>query len=99
MNGAPSDIFIDFLRARTDIVGLIQEVITLHADVDAGTYRGMCPFHRDEKLSFVVNSKKQSYRCWICNEGGDCFSFLMKYDTLSFEGALEVLARRAISCD
>jgi len=41
------------------------------------------------------NHVEAGLECWACNEGGGCFSFLMRYDRLSFDVALEILARRA----
>lgn len=99
MDGEPSDIFINFVRVRTDIVRLIGENVTLQADGDGRVYRGTCPFHHDQKVSFTVNSERQSYKCWVCNEGGDCFSYLMRHDNLNFHEALDALSRRAISSD
>ncbi|GAB4138369.1 MAG: DNA primase [Planctomycetaceae bacterium] len=43
----------------------------------------------------TISPERQSYKCWVCNEGGDCFSWVMKYDGLGFREALELLARRA----
>ncbi|MBC8116946.1 MAG: DNA primase, partial [Candidatus Saccharimonas sp.] len=45
--------------------------------------------------SFTVNPERQSYKCWACSEGGDCFSFVMKHDNLGFRETLEFLAHRA----
>lgn len=99
MQSAPSDAFVDFLRARTDIVRLIGEHVTLHADSDGRVYRGICPFHLDHQNSLTVDSNRRSYKCRVCNEGGDCFSFLMRHDNSSLAEALEVLTRRVFSYD
>lgn len=58
-------------------------------------FKGLCPFHTDHNPSFTVTPERQTYKCWVCNEGGDCFSFLMKHDNIGFREALEFLARRA----
>jgi DNA primase len=42
-----------------------------------------------------VNPERQTFRCWVCNIGGDVFTFLMKMEKLEFREALEQLAERA----
>ena len=56
---------------------------------------GLCPWHEDSRPSFQVNPERQTFRCWVCNLGGDVFSFLMKMERLEFREALEQLAQRA----
>jgi DNA primase len=43
----------------------------------------------------TVSAERQSYKCWVCNEGGDCYSWVMKHDGLPFPEALRFLAERA----
>lgn len=85
--------FKELVRARTDIVRLIGETVTLFAK--GRDFKGLCPFHDDHNPSFIVNPERQSYKCWSCGEGGDCFSFVMKHDAIGFPEALEFLAKRA----
>lgn len=99
MQSAPSDAYLDFLRARTDIVRLIGEYIELQAEGDGRIHKGSCPFHVDQENTFTVDSHRQSYKCRVCNEGGDCFSFLMTHNQCSFAKALDVLVRRISSPD
>ncbi len=42
-----------------------------------------------------VSPKKQIYKCFSCEAGGDCFSFVMNYHKMSFPEALQYLAERA----
>lgn len=95
MSTASAAEFKELVRSRTDIVELIGESIALRAERGGRIHKGLCPFHPDHNPSLQVNSERQSYRCWVCNEGGDCFSFVMKRENLSFPEALEMLARRA----
>jgi len=85
----------ELVRTRTDIVQLIGETVTLQPQQGGRIYKGLCPFHDDHNPSFTVNPERQTYKCWSCSEGGDCFSFLMKQDGIGFREALEYLARRA----
>ena len=85
----------ELVRSRTDIVALIGESLTLRPERGGRLFKGLCPFHDDHNPSFQVNPERQTYRCWVCNEGGDCFSFVMKYENIGFREALVMLARRA----
>jgi DNA primase len=91
--GVGSDDFKELVRSRTDIVRLIGETVDLQPK--GRVFQGLCPFHDDHKPSFDVNPERQTYKCWSCNEGGDCFSFVMKQDGVGFRETLELLARRA----
>jgi DNA primase len=90
----PDDIK-ESVRARTDIVGLISESVALRAVRGGREFIGLCPFHDDHNPSLRVYPDRQSFKCWSCNEGGDCFSFVMKRERIEFRAALEMLARRA----
>lgn len=59
------------------------------------TFKGLCPFHRDNRPSFDVDPRRQRYRCWSCGEVGDVIKFVMKQEKVEFNEALELLARRA----
>ncbi len=83
--------FIDELIARTDIVELISESISLKK---AGqNYSACCPFHQEKTPSFQVNRDKQFYYCFGCGASGNALSFLVNHHTLSFPAAVEQLAQ------
>lgn len=88
----PEDIK-EQVRSRTDIVSLIGETVALRSK--GRELVGLCPFHEDHNPSMHVYPDRQSYRCWVCNEGGDCFNFVMARERVSFREALEMLATRA----
>jgi DNA primase len=56
---------------------------------------GLCPWHDDGRPSLQVNPDRQTYRCWVCDIGGDVFSFVMRMEKVEFREALEQLADRA----
>ena len=85
--------FIDRVRNANDIVDVINEYVKL---TKAGVnFKGLCPFHGDRNPSLVVSKVKQFYKCFVCGEGGDVFSFVEKYESCSFIEALKILADRA----
>lgn len=87
--------FKELVRSRTDIVQLVGESVTLHSERGGRMFKALCPFHDDHNPSMQINPERQSYRCWVCNEGGDVFSFVMKHENVGFREALELLAQRA----
>lgn len=90
----PSDIK-EQVRAQTDIVALIGEAVALTPQRGGREHVCLCPFHDDHNPSMRVYSDRQTYRCWVCNAGGDCFTFVQEREKVSFREALELLAKRA----
>jgi DNA primase len=90
------DQFKETVRSRTDIVSLIAgSGITLQARRGGREFVGLCPFHDDHNPSMFVYPDRQSFKCWSCNTGGDCYAFVMKRENIGFREALEMLATRA----
>lgn len=81
------------VKAASDIVQVIGERVTLQRS--GSSWRGLCPFHGERSPSFFVNEQFQRYKCFGCGESGDVFSFLEKYDGMTFAEALQHLAERA----
>jgi DNA primase len=78
------------IRNRADIVSLVSRYVELK---QAGrNWKGLCPFHNEKTPSFNVNSDRQIFHCFGCQEGGDVIAFLMKHDGLSFPEAARSLA-------
>ncbi|TWT36333.1 DNA primase [Posidoniimonas corsicana] len=83
----------EIVRQSVDIVDLVGESYELRRQ--GRNYVCRCPWHDDTKPSLTVNQERQSWRCWVCDIGGDIFSFVMKRDGIGFREALELLADRA----
>jgi DNA primase len=94
-SGALSDDFKELVRSRTDIVQLVGERVALQSRRSGRELVGLCPFHDDHDPSFRVDAERQSFKCWVCNVGGDCFAFVQKVENVEFRDALELLATRA----
>jgi DNA primase len=90
---APRDDVKERVREAVDIVDVVGSYITLRRQGKAMT--GLCPWHDDSKPSLQVNPERQTYRCWVCDVGGDVFSFVMRMEKAEFREALEQLADRA----
>jgi DNA primase len=93
-SGVGSD-FKELVRARTDIAQLVGERVALQSRRGGRELLGLCPFHDDHNPSLRVDPDRQSYKCWACGEGGDCFAFVQKIENVGFYDALELLATRA----
>ena len=84
---------IEEVKQKTDIVSLIGEYIEVKK---AGrSYKALCPFHSEKTPSFMISPELQIYKCFGCNQGGDCFAFLKEYEGMEFGEALKFLADRA----
>lgn len=85
--------FIDDLLARLPIVDVVSSRVPLKK---AGTsYKACCPFHNENTPSFVVNAQKNFYHCFGCGANGNAINFLRDYENLSFNEAVEELAKLA----
>lgn len=88
-----SDDLIEEIRSKNDIVDVISSYVKLKKQ--GSTYFGLCPFHNEKSPSFSVTPGKQMYYCFGCGEGGNVYSFIMKYENYSFLEAVKMLASRA----
>jgi DNA primase len=83
---------IEEIREAADIVEVIGGYIPIKKR--GKNYSGLCPFHSEKKPSFTVSPTKQLYHCFGCGASGNVISFVMRYESLSFLEALEVLASK-----
>jgi DNA primase len=81
------------VRQATDIVDLVGSYVSLRRQ--GRNYVAHCPWHDDSRPSLQVNPDRQSFKCWVCDLGGDVFSFAMRIEGVEFREALEMLAERA----
>lgn len=78
------------VREAVDIVEFVSRYMPLRRS--GRHYVGKCPWHDDSRPSLQINAERQSYKCWVCNLGGDIFSFVMQMEGVEFREALEILA-------
>ncbi len=88
-----SEDIIEEVRSRSDIVDIISENVKLKRS--GATYFGLCPFHNEKSPSFSVSPGKQMFYCFGCGEGGNVYSFVMKYQNFTFVESIKYLAEKA----
>lgn len=81
------------VRSSVDIVDVVGGQMELRRQ--GANFVARCPWHDDRRPSMMVNPARQTWRCWVCDVGGDVFSFVMKRDGVSFPEALRMLAEQA----
>ena len=81
------------VRQASDIVDVVGSYAQLRHQ--GREYVALCPWHDDTRPSLHVNPERQSYKCFVCDVGGDVFSFIMQIEGVSFRESLEMLAERA----
>lgn len=91
--GSSSEAAKEQIRRAIDIVELVGQHVALRRE--GRGFKGLCPWHDDSRPSLQVNPQRQTFRCYVCNIGGDIFSFVMKYENVTFPEALRMLAERA----
>src|SRR5213593_977723 len=81
------------VKEDNDIVDVIGGYVNLRPARQ--TFKGLCPFHDDNRPSFDVDPRRQRYKCWACGKGGDVFTFIQETERITFLEARELLAKRA----
>ena len=73
---------INEIRNSADIVNIISDYIPLN--LKGKNYFGVCPFHDDHSPSMSVSRERQMFNCFVCNKGGNVFTFVKDYENISF---------------
>lgn len=92
MGGFIPEEVIEEIKGRADIVEVISDYVSLKKA--GANYMGLCPFHQEKAPSFAVSQEKQLFHCFGCGIGGNVFTFLMRYEQVSFVEAARMLAQR-----
>lgn len=85
-----SEELINEIRAKADIVDIVSRYVPLTRK--GKSYWCTCPFHDDHDPSMSVSSDKQIFKCFVCGAGGNVFTFVQKYDQLTFVEAVYKVA-------
>ncbi len=85
---------VDEIKSRLDIVEVIKQYVP-DLKRTGRSYKGRCPFHKENTPSFIVTPDMQIFKCFGCGEGGDVISFIQKIERVEFAQALTIAAEKA----
>jgi len=89
--GIPDSV-VEEVRSRADLVEIVAEHTPLKRS--GRTFRGPCPLHGGKGPNFSVDPARNLFKCFVCGEGGDLFSFPMKHLGMNFNEAVRWVADR-----
>jgi len=81
---------INEIRGSVDIVDVIGQYLSLHKN--GRNYVAVCPFHNDTRPSLTISPEKQIYKCFVCDSGGNVFTFLQNHLKISYIEAVKKVA-------
>lgn len=84
---------INHIRNQANIVDIISGYIPLTKS--GGDYVGVCPFHDDHSPSMHVSTKLNIFKCFVCNTGGNVFSFVQKFENVSYPESIKIVANKS----
>lgn len=87
-----SQELIERVSNHFDIVDIISQYIPLKKV--GRNYKALCPFHEEKTPSFVVSAEKQLFHCFGCGVGGNLFTFLIKWEKITFPEAVKMVAEK-----
>ena len=87
----PDDV-VERVREEADIVSVVGEFVKLKRV--GNSFRGPCPFHHGKNDNFSVTARG-GYKCFVCGESGDVFTFVQKHLGLDFAEAVKWVGAKA----
>lgn len=81
---------IDEIRQSVDIVDVMGQYLELHKK--GKNYMAICPFHDDNHPSLSISQSRQIYKCFVCGNGGNVFTFIQEYLKVPFVEAVMKVA-------
>ncbi|GAB1429640.1 hypothetical protein MASR2M18_04720 [Ignavibacteria bacterium] len=83
---------VEQVRHSSDIVEIVGDAVRLKKQ--GRGLVGLCPFHDDRHPSMHVNPELGLFKCFSCGKGGNVITFMMEFHRLTFQEAVQSLARR-----
>lgn len=81
---------ISDIQKRVNIVDVISKYLPITKR--GKNYFAICPFHDDHNPSMSISEEKQIYTCFVCGASGNVFTFVQKYEKISFTSAVKKVA-------
>lgn len=84
------------LKQINENVNLLEYVSnSLELKKKGEDYWGHCPLHIDKTPSFSITPSKNAYYCFSCGKSGHIISYLINYEKLKYDEAVEKAAKLA----
>lgn len=87
------DEMLQQINENADLLGYVSQFIDM--EKRGNDYFGQCPLHIDNTPSFSITPAKNSYYCFSCGKSGGIIGYLMDYEGMQFEDAVEKAANLA----
>lgn len=87
---AYSKELVDEILSKADIVQVIKAYIPVNKK--GRNYMAICPFHDDKHPSLSISPERQIFKCFVCGTAGNVFTFVSKYENISYQEAIKKVA-------
>ena len=87
----PDDV-VERVREEADIISIVGEYVKLKRV--GNSFRGPCPFHHGKDNNFSVTANG-GYKCFVCGETGDVFTFIQKQLGLDFVESVKLVGAKS----
>ena len=89
------DEMLNQINENADLVDYVSQ--TMELEERNGEFWAHCPFHQDltPSLSFSPKDEKNSYYCFSCGRSGRMIGYLMNFEKMQFDAAVEKAAKLA----
>lgn len=84
---------INHLVSKVNIVDVIGHFSQLYKA--GSSYKTLCNVHGDTTPSLSINTRKQIYKCFVCDHGGNAIDYLIWSQNFSFQKAIEFIVNLA----
>lgn len=93
MNTNYDDEMLQQINENADLLGYVSQ--TMELEKRGNDYWGHCPLHTDKTASFSITPEKNSYYCFSCGKSGGIIGYLIDYEKMHFDDAVEKAAKLA----
>lgn len=83
------DALIDTIKNTVNPSDIIGKRVKLRSN--GREFVGLSPFTNEKTASFTVNNQKGFYHDFSSGEHGDVIDFIMKFENVSFKGAVKII--------
>lgn len=93
MNTNYDDEMLQQINENADLLGYVSQ--TMELEKKGNDYWAHCPLHTDLTPSLSFTPAKNSYYCFSCGKSGGIIGYLIDFEKMKFEDAVEKAARLA----